>query len=232
MALQRSAHHHTAGPTAARIAAAAAVVLLAMGATGCGGDEGTTSAPAVEAAATVDFDQLADDAIAAADVELSTAAMRTLIDRTCGATTGTVGALGADLLDIAGETGVRQLTQALGDAAALRCPDEATESPELINTIFSAALEQTTTTTTAAPTTTTIAPTTTTAAAPTTTTTAAPPPPPPTTAATQPPPPPAPSTYYANCSAARAAGAAPVYRGQPGYGSHLDRDDDGVGCES
>jgi hypothetical protein len=37
--------------------------------------------------------------------------------------------------------------------------------------------------------------------------------------------------YYANCSAARAAGAAPVYRGDPGYASHLDRDNDGVGCE-
>ena len=37
--------------------------------------------------------------------------------------------------------------------------------------------------------------------------------------------------YYRNCAAARAAGAAPVYRGDPGYGSHLDRDDDGVGCE-
>ena len=39
------------------------------------------------------------------------------------------------------------------------------------------------------------------------------------------------STYYKNCSAARAAGAAPVYRGQPGYGTHLDKDRDGVGCE-
>ena len=37
--------------------------------------------------------------------------------------------------------------------------------------------------------------------------------------------------YYANCTAARAAGAAPVYRGDPGYGSHLDGDGDGVGCE-
>jgi hypothetical protein len=36
---------------------------------------------------------------------------------------------------------------------------------------------------------------------------------------------------YANCSAARAAGAAPVRRGEPGYGAHLDRDGDGVGCE-
>lgn len=61
-----------------------------------------------------------------------------------------------------------------------------------------------------------------------------------------PPPPPAPvpqneqpavaapqpqSAYYRNCSAARAAGAAPVYAGQPGYGTHLDRDGDGIGCE-
>lgn len=36
---------------------------------------------------------------------------------------------------------------------------------------------------------------------------------------------------FRNCTAARAAGAAPVRRGDPGYGSHLDRDGDGVGCE-
>jgi hypothetical protein len=39
------------------------------------------------------------------------------------------------------------------------------------------------------------------------------------------------SVYYENCDAARAAGAAPVHRGGPGYGSHLDRDGDGSGCE-
>jgi len=39
------------------------------------------------------------------------------------------------------------------------------------------------------------------------------------------------ATYYANCDAARAAGAAPVRRGDPGYGPHLDRDGDGIGCE-
>jgi len=39
------------------------------------------------------------------------------------------------------------------------------------------------------------------------------------------------SVYYPNCSAARAAGAAPIYRGQPGYGAHLDRDGDGKACE-
>ena len=37
--------------------------------------------------------------------------------------------------------------------------------------------------------------------------------------------------YYQNCSAARAAGAAPVMAGAPGYAPHLDRDKDGVGCE-
>ena len=39
------------------------------------------------------------------------------------------------------------------------------------------------------------------------------------------------AAYYANCSAARAAGAAPLYVGSPGYSSHLDRDGDGVACE-
>lgn len=37
--------------------------------------------------------------------------------------------------------------------------------------------------------------------------------------------------YFPNCAAARAAGAAPVRIGSPGYGRHLDRDGDGVGCE-
>lgn len=37
--------------------------------------------------------------------------------------------------------------------------------------------------------------------------------------------------YYPNCTAARNAGAAPVRRGEPGYGRHLDRDNDGIGCE-
>lgn len=36
---------------------------------------------------------------------------------------------------------------------------------------------------------------------------------------------------YRNCAEARAAGAAPVRVGDPGYGRHLDRDNDGVGCE-
>lgn len=38
-------------------------------------------------------------------------------------------------------------------------------------------------------------------------------------------------TIYANCTAARAAGAAPVRRGDPGYSARLDRDGDGVACE-
>jgi hypothetical protein len=39
------------------------------------------------------------------------------------------------------------------------------------------------------------------------------------------------SGYYANCSAVRAAGAAPVRVGDLGYSRRLDRDGDGVGCE-
>lgn len=110
------------------------------------------------------------------------------------------------------------------------------------------------TTTTRAVTSTTLAPTTTgaptTTAAPTTTvppTTAPPPTAPPTTAPpvtaapTVPPTvaptvafapaPAAPSASYANCTEARNAGVTPLYRGDPGYASHLDRDDDGVACE-
>lgn len=39
------------------------------------------------------------------------------------------------------------------------------------------------------------------------------------------------SVHYPNCKAARAAGAAPLYVGQPGYRSGLDGDGDGVACE-
>ncbi|GAA1053703.1 excalibur calcium-binding domain-containing protein [Dietzia natronolimnaea] len=72
----------------------------------------------------------------------------------------------------------------------------------------------------------------------------APPPPPPPPPPPEPvaPPPPAPvysppsapapqATYFANCDAARAAGAAPIMRGEPGYAPKLDRDNDGVACE-
>ena len=37
--------------------------------------------------------------------------------------------------------------------------------------------------------------------------------------------------YFQNCAAARAAGAAPLHAGEPGYRSQLDRDKDGVACE-
>ncbi|SDB82854.1 Excalibur calcium-binding domain-containing protein [Raineyella antarctica] len=39
------------------------------------------------------------------------------------------------------------------------------------------------------------------------------------------------TVYYASCAAARAAGAAPLHRGEDGYRSGLDRDSDGVACE-
>ena len=36
---------------------------------------------------------------------------------------------------------------------------------------------------------------------------------------------------YRNCTEARRAGAAPLRRGTPGYGAHMDGDGDGVACE-
>lgn len=40
------------------------------------------------------------------------------------------------------------------------------------------------------------------------------------------------AAYYKNCTAARAAGAAPLMRGEPGYRAALDRDNDGIACET
>ena len=37
---------------------------------------------------------------------------------------------------------------------------------------------------------------------------------------------------FRNCTEARAAGYSDIRRGTYGYGPHLDRDDDGIGCES
>jgi endonuclease YncB( thermonuclease family) len=37
---------------------------------------------------------------------------------------------------------------------------------------------------------------------------------------------------YANCTEVRNAGAAPIYRGEPGYSTRLDRDGDGIACEN
>jgi hypothetical protein len=39
------------------------------------------------------------------------------------------------------------------------------------------------------------------------------------------------SVFYRRCDDARWAGAAPIYRGQPGYRPALDSDRDGIACE-
>ncbi|MCU1604187.1 MAG: Excalibur calcium-binding protein [Modestobacter sp.] len=53
------------------------------------------------------------------------------------------------------------------------------------------------------------------------------------TPAPEPAPAPAPATGtpFANCAAARAAGAAPLHRGDPGYSTAMDGDGDGTACE-
>ena len=112
------------------------------------------------------------------------------------------------------------------DVSARPAPSTSSELAGVTSSTTTTSTTTTSTSTTAAPTTT----------APTTTVAPPPPPAPTTTVAPPPPalvePPPADvGVYYENCAAARAAGAAPVHRGQPGYARHLDRDDDGVGCE-
>jgi hypothetical protein len=39
------------------------------------------------------------------------------------------------------------------------------------------------------------------------------------------------TVYYKNCGQARAAGAAPIKRGEPGYRPELDRNNDGIACD-
>jgi hypothetical protein len=60
---------------------------------------------------------------------------------------------------------------------------------------------------------------------------AARPPPPPTASAADGAPNPHDSVYYSGCNAVRAAGAAPLYRGEPGYRPEMDGDGDGIACE-
>ncbi|WP_081997315.1 excalibur calcium-binding domain-containing protein [Sphingopyxis fribergensis] len=42
---------------------------------------------------------------------------------------------------------------------------------------------------------------------------------------------PAGGDYWRRCDDARAAGTAPIYRGEPGYRDGLDADNDGIACE-
>lgn len=42
---------------------------------------------------------------------------------------------------------------------------------------------------------------------------------------------PAPGAHYPGCNAARAAGVAPLYAGEPGYRPEMDGDGDGIACE-
>ena len=39
------------------------------------------------------------------------------------------------------------------------------------------------------------------------------------------------NVYFRYCDEARAAGKAPIYRGEPGYRPSLDADNDGIACE-
>ena len=41
----------------------------------------------------------------------------------------------------------------------------------------------------------------------------------------------APGTVFAGCNEVRARGLAPLRRGEPGYGEHMDSDRDGEACE-
>ena len=40
------------------------------------------------------------------------------------------------------------------------------------------------------------------------------------------------TVYFKSCKEAKAAGYSDIKKGEPGYSSKLDRDDDGIACES
>jgi len=222
-------------PLWGRIAAPAIAVLLLIGALGGGDDDQdveTDEAAAEETTTTTESVDI-DAVLAGVSVDgVTSSDLEEIVEGACseleGAATtdeaaaGTFRVMTTTVEELDGET-FDALVEVITETAPQLCPDGVEEHPQFLAELQ--ALAPVATTTTSSTTTTTTSTTT------TTTTTAPPPPPPPTTAAPAPPPPPAPSTQYSNCTEARAAGAAPLYRGDPGYGSHLDRDDDGVACE-
>lgn len=245
-------------PRWARIAAPVGAGVLVLGgigsATGAGDEddaERDEAASVVESTTTTAAAPTIDDAVDVAAEHapsgLNASELERLIVATCdgmadGAGERHAGEVYDDVAAAVGPNGdVDEAVEATGAGAELFCPDEVADAPGFLRAIVAAAPIEPVEPVTTVPPTTAPAPATTAAS-----TTTAPPvtaPPvtePPVTAppVTEPPvtsPPvtePPPSAYYANCSEARAAGAAPVHRGDPGYGSHLDRDGDGVGCES
>lgn len=102
------------------------------------------------------------------------------------------------------------------DSTTTTAPEaSSTTAPEAPTSTTAKPAATTATTSAPATTSTTVKATTTTTEAPTTTTTE----------------PEVEEAYYANCDAARAAGVAPISKGQPGYRSGLDRDGDGIACD-
>lgn len=244
-ALRRAAETYRAWPRWAQIAAPTAAAILAIGALGSSEEE-----EPVEVDAVADVEQSTTTSTAAEGVELA----ELITDVPDGFAEGDLedfvyaacaGLEGSDTAEAAGaafevidrradDLSAEQLggiIEVLEAVVPQSCPELVGAHPQFL-TELAALAPVTATTTTVPPTTTSTVPPTTQPPPPPPTTQA--PPPPPTIAAPPPPPPPTQSTssYYENCSAAKAAGAAPVHRGDPGYGSHLDRDDDGVGCES
>lgn len=240
-ALQRATNTRRGWPRWARVAAPVTVGLLLFS---CSSGSSEDTEPA-EADATTTTVLTADELVEESTIEgLTTDDLIALVDRSCQElnteqpTEDAVEAVYAELEDLSPDVTVAQVAEVadvIGDAAPQLCPDGVRSHPDFISGLAAAAPTPTTTTTTIPPTT----------AAPTTAppTTAAPttaPPPPPTTAAPPPPPPPPPpapapapsGVNYANCTEVREAGAAPIRIGEPGYSTKLDRDGDGIACET
>ena len=206
-----------------------------------GGDEDEGTSATTTSTTAVEFNAL-DEAVEIAQaglfVNLRDARVESLIEDLCDAAAdGAPEPIAARLVrqqEIETEGDLRNVVESVGDGAAVYCPEAVAEEPNFLNAVYASA-EPLLVAAIADPTT--IAPTPLAGtqppatAPPTTKAPVATAPPQTQPPATQPPATSPPSGAYANCTAARNAGAAPVHRGEPGYGPHLDGDGDGVGCE-
>jgi hypothetical protein len=228
-----SAHAHRWLPRLVAVAAVAVVGLTV----GCGDDE--ESAPTTTAGSDL------SDAVAIAQrglvIDLTDTRVGAFITDLCaaaksegdGTSDGTAEPSlveDAEGLPVDDSAGLTAALEALGDGAADLCADDVAGAPQLLNTLHAAAAPSFVVTIPAPAATdppVTQAPVT----APPATSPPATSPPVTNPPATNPPATSPPGVYYANCDAARAAGAAPLHAGDPGYRSGLDRDNDGVACE-
>lgn len=216
--------------TLVRAVSLAFAVALAGLVAGCGDD--TEPAATVDSTSTVPVPTISDavaltQSLMPSTLRLEDAVVADLVDEFCraaesGETTGVAVEVGA--FDV-GDDGRAEAVDAVGAGADLYCPHAMGQAPGLKETVVASA-SAVAASQEAPPSTVNLTPPPTTS--PTGTASVEEQAPPEETSADQAS---AASTNYASCVAVPAPGAAPPHADEPGYGSHVDRDGEGVGCE-